>query len=131
MESVVLEEWFPAAPEEVFRAWLDSKAHAAFTGGAAVIDPNPGGEFSAWDGYIEGRTIEVDRPRRIVQSWRTSDFPPEAQDSRLLLELRAERGGTRLVLHHTEIPDGQGVDYAQGWLDHYFEPMKRYFGSAI
>ena len=130
MESVVLEEWFAAAPEKVYRAGLNSRAHAAFTGGEAAIDPVPGGEFSAWDGYIVGTTIELDPPRRIVQSWRTSEFPPDAPDSRLMLELHAERGGTRLVLSHTEIPAGQGADYAQGWIDNYFEPMQRYFAPA-
>lgn len=130
MESVVLEEWFAAVPDVVYRAWLNSKTHAAFTGGVAVIDRAPGGAFSAWDGYITGTTVELDPPRRIVQSWRTSDFPPEAPDSRLMLDLHSEHGGTRLILTHTEIPEGQGADYAQGWVDHYFEPMKRHFSAA-
>ena len=127
MESVVLEEWFAVPPKRLYRAWLDSEEHGAFTGGEAEIDPVPGGAFSAWDGYISGTTIGLDPPRRIEQSWRTSDFPPDAPDSRLVLELHAERGGTRLVLRHTEMPEGQGADYAQGWIDHYFEPMKSYW----
>lgn len=66
LESVVLEAWFPVEPRTLFKAWMDSRAHAAFTGGAAHIDPRVGGEFTAWDGYIQGTTIRLDPPRRIV-----------------------------------------------------------------
>lgn len=130
LESVVLDAWFAAAPQVIFKAWLDSRAHSAFTGGAAMIDPRAGGEFTAWDGYIRGKTLSLDPPRRIVQSWRTSEFPPGASDSKLELTLEAVSGGTRLVLRHTEIPAGQGANYAQGWLDHYFEPMQEYFCAS-
>ena len=128
LESVVLEEWFPVEPAAAYRAWLDSRAHSAFTGGEAVIDARVGGEFTAWDAYILGRTLALDPPRRIVQSWRTTEFPDGAADSRLELTFSLEAGGTRLTLRHTEIPEGQGISYAQGWIEHYFEPMHDYFG---
>jgi hypothetical protein len=31
-----------------------------------------------------------------------------------------------LTLIHNNIPKGQS-DYEQGWINHYFEPMKTYF----
>ncbi len=80
MESVVLEEWFAVPPKRLYRAWLDSEEHGAFTGGEAEIDPVPGGAFSAWDGYISGTTLVLDPPRRIEQAWRTIDFPPDAPE---------------------------------------------------
>ena len=128
LESVVLEEWFPVEPAAAYRAWLDSRAHSAFTGGEAVIDAHVGGEFTAWDAYILGRTLALDPPRRIVQAWRTTEFPEGAADSRLELTFLPSAGGTRLTLRHTEIPEGQGISYAQGWIDQYFVPMQAYFG---
>ena len=129
LESVVLDTWFPVEPQVVYKAWLDSRAHGAFTGGAASIIPKVGAAFTAWDGYIQGKTLELESPRRILQSWRTSEFPDGAPDSRLELLLEAVSGGTRLILRHTGIPEGQGISYAQGWIDHYFNPMQAYFGS--
>jgi len=72
-----------ASAKQVYEAWLSSKEHGAMTGGAARIDPVVGGRFSAWDGYITGATLELEPYRRIVQSWRTIEFPADAPDSRL------------------------------------------------
>jgi uncharacterized protein YndB with AHSA1/START domain len=121
---------FAASPAQVFAAWLDSKAHTAMTGAAATIDPHVGGAFMAADGYIRGRTLELDPGRRIVQAWRTSEFSNEHADSRLELHLRSIDGGTELTLVHEDIPEGQGAGYHQGWHDHYFAPMAKYFGAG-
>ena len=118
-----------AAPQRVYEAWLDSEEHSAFIGAEADIDARVGGSFSAWGDYIQGTTLEVDRGRRIVQSWRTVDFPSTSPDSRLEILLEAVEGGTRLTLIHSEIPDGMGDEYQQGWIDNYFEPMERYFAD--
>jgi len=71
----------PATPEAVYDAWLSSEGHSKMTGGSAQIDPVVGGDFVAWDGYITGTTLELDRPRRIVQTWRTTNFTDEDEDS--------------------------------------------------
>jgi uncharacterized protein YndB with AHSA1/START domain len=118
---------FPATPERVYQAWLDSREHARFTGGEAKVDPTIGGEFAAWDGYISGRNLELEPGRRIVQSWRTTEFPDGAEDSRLEVLLEAIETGTRVTLIHTNIPAGDGRKYELGWHDFYFDPMKKYF----
>ncbi len=118
-----------ASTEDIYSAWLDNKKHGEFTGDKAKIDPHIGGKFSAWDGYILGKTLELEPFKRIVQSWRTTEFPKDAPDSKLEVLLETEGKGTRVTLIHTNIPDGQGDMYKQGWEDYYFEPMKRYFRS--
>ena len=117
-----------AEPEVVYNAWLDSKTHSRFTGSPAKIDPNPGGVFTAWDGYISGKTLMKDYPRRIVQCWRTSDFPEGSQDSRLEVFFEPDGDGVRLEIIHSLIPDEQVEMYKKGWNDFYFIPMKSYFG---
>lgn len=130
-ESIQVSDTVPATPERVYRAWLSSREHSAFTGGKAEVDPNVGGAFTAWDGYIQGKTIELEPYRRIAQTWRTTEFPPDSPDSRLEVLLEEAKGGTRMTLVHTNIPDGQGKGYEEGWVEYYFKPMKRYFkGSA-
>jgi len=111
----------PVRAERLYNAWLSSEEHAAFTGSPAEIVPSVGGEFSAWEGYIQGKTLLLEPFQRIVQSWRTSDFPSNAPDSQLDILFQADGEQPHLTLNHTNIPDGQSAEYRQGWLDYYFE----------
>jgi activator of HSP90 ATPase len=113
--------------ERIYRAWLDSQEHNGFTGSPAQVDPAVGGEFTAWDGYISGKTIELEPFHRIVQAWRTTEFPEDSPDSILEILLEDVDNGAKVTLVHTDIPDGQGEDYRQGWDEYYFQPMQRYF----
>ena len=125
-ESITLWEIFPASPREIYEAWLSS-AHGKMVGSTATVDPRVGGAFTAWDGYIRGTTLELEPYRRIVQAWRTTEFSAASPDSRLELLLEQVEGGTRLTIRHTEIPEGKSASLEQGWIDHYFRPMKEYF----
>ena len=78
-------------------------------------------------GYVEGKNLVVEPYRRIVQSWRTTEFPPEADDSQLEVLLEPIGTGTRITLVHTAIPEGQAKGYEDGWEKFYFTPMKAYF----
>ncbi|HLF75226.1 MAG TPA: SRPBCC family protein [Anaerolineales bacterium] len=120
----------PARPSEIYRAWLSSKGHAAMTGSPAKVDGRVGGRFSAWDGYISGSTLELEPDRRIVQAWRTSEFPDEAPDSRVEIVLEETAGGTKVTLSHRDMPEDQVDSYRQGWEDFYFQPMRAYFGKS-
>ena len=126
-ESLQLTETFPAPPERVWRAWLDSHEHTEMTGAETSIQPAVGATFQASDGYIVGMNVELEPYHRIVQTWRTTEFPPGAPHSRLEIVLDEAAEGTRLTLHHSEIPEGQAERYREGWRDYYFMPMKDYF----
>jgi uncharacterized protein YndB with AHSA1/START domain len=132
-ESIRVSALFSVSPERIYQAWLSSDQHSKMTGGAAIIDPRVGGRHSAWDGYIQGQTTQLEPNRRIVQTWRTAEFAANSPSSNLEVILEpAPGGGTRVVLEHTGIPEGQGASYEQGWFDHYFTPMAAHFaeGSA-
>jgi uncharacterized protein YndB with AHSA1/START domain len=128
-ESISVWAVIPASPERVYEAWLDSEGHAKMTGGPAKIDPRVGGEHSAWGGYISGETRELEPGRRIVQSWRSSDFPADADHSTLVITLEPEGDHTKVSIDHSDIPEGQGEGYRKGWHEHYFEPMAAFFGA--
>jgi activator of HSP90 ATPase len=129
-DSLKVSTVLPAAPKEVYAAWMSGKGHGEMTGSSAKVTARVGGKFSAWDGYIEGRTLELDPGARIVQSWRTSAFSADEPDSRLEVLLAKTKGGTRVTLKHTNIPAGQGAEYRKGWIDFYFKPMKEYFARS-
>jgi activator of HSP90 ATPase len=127
LESIELSVFLPATAKQIYNAWLSSEEHSAFTGGAAIIDPRIGGKFNVWDDYITGTTIELEPYRRIVQTWRTTDFPAGSPDSKLKVLLEEIDSGTKVTLFHDDIPEGQSNEYEQGWNDYYFEPMQKYF----
>ena len=117
----------PASPEDIYKAWLNSKEHTAFTGDEAKMSAKKGGSFTAGNGYMWGKNLELDPGKRVVQSWHSTDFPKDAEDSRLEILLEKAGIGTKLTLIHSNIPDGQVESYKQGWKDFYFFPMKEYF----
>jgi activator of HSP90 ATPase len=130
-EKIQVSTVLPATPKDIYEAWLDSKKHSAFTGAGATAQPKVGGRHTAWDGYIHGWTLKLESGKRIVQSWRTTEFKPEDVDSVIDVKLAKAKGGTKVTLSHTDIPAGQGSQYEQGWQDHYFRPMEDYFMAKV
>jgi len=86
-------------------------------------------EVSAWDGYITGRNLELVPGERIVQSWRTTQFTDEHEDSVITMTLEDVEDGTLVTLVHSNVPDGQTSYEQGGWQEYYFEPMKEYFAE--
>lgn len=118
-----------AEPERIYAAWLDSQAHSQMTGGEAKVSAVVGEAFEAWDGYISGRNLELEAPRRILQRWRTTEFSETEEDSMLEVTFQLEGNGTVIRLRHWNLPE-HGMQYRQGWVDAYFEPMKAYFEGS-
>lgn len=126
-EELHLTITLPVAPQVVYNAWLSNTGHRDFTGASAVIQARNGGNFSVCDGYITGILLKLEPPRRIIQSWRTADFHPLDASSTVELIFDAVPAGTRLILHHTDIPAGLSSQISAGWQVSYFEPMLGYF----
>ncbi len=120
-----------AKPVEVYDAYIDAEMHSEFTGSPATSDPKIGGKFTAWDGYITGTYVELDKGKRIVQEWTSSDFPEGTPTSRLEIVLKEKKDGTDLIMTHSGVPDDLAESIGQGWKDYYWEPMKQYFKNRI
>lgn len=125
-----LSEVIAASPREIYDAWLSESGHAGITGGQpARIAAAEGADFTVWNGYISGRNLALEPGRRILQSWRTTRFTKEDADSEIEVLLEPAPGGTRLTLHHRNVPDGHSSYRDGGWQRSYFEPMKQYFAA--
>jgi activator of HSP90 ATPase len=131
-----------AKAEAIYKAYLSSEGHSALTGSPAKVDGTVNGDFTAWDGYIQGMFLELEKNRRILHAWRTAEFPADAEDSivEILLEEvktgldapRKARGySTLITLKHSNIPEGQADDYKKGWEDFYFKPMREWEGTQV
>ncbi len=94
---------FKASPHEVYETLMDAKKHAEFTGGEAKISRKVGGKFTIYDGEIEGENLELVPDKKIVQTWRYSDWP-EGHYSTATFSLEEVDGGTRLTFTQTDVP---------------------------
>ncbi len=126
-DKIVQKTVIPAAPSLVYEAFVDGQKHAAFTHSPASSEESVGGQFSAWDGYIAGRYLELEPGKRIVAEWQTTEWPPGYPPSRLELVFAPAGTGTEITMTHTGVPTDQKDSYAQGWEDFYWKPLRQYF----
>ena len=118
-ESVVIDARLAASPERVWAALTDADALTAWYWPSSVhptatSDPVVGGSFGIdADGMgFAGRYLELDPPRRLVQSWR---WQGDDRDSRVTIELTPTGCGTDLVVVH-DLVDGPTAEmYRAGW----------------
>ncbi len=124
--EIKLSKTFKASAEKLYQAFLNSEEHSRMTGGIAVISPQAGSVFTAWDGYISGKILELIPFKKIVQLWRTTEFPADQPDSKVEITFTSVPEGTTVTIIHSELTDSD-KHYKKGWQDFYFKPMARYF----
>jgi len=130
-EVLVLRAWLPVRPTFLYSLWMNSRRHSEFSGSPAVIEPHENGEFTAVNGYIHGISTHLIPGKKIVQSWRTRDFPEDAPDSELELLMEPFTGGTVITLVHRNLPPDQIDDYRVFWEEQYLQPLKEYLERIV
>ena len=128
-ETISVSASFTITPERLYTAWLSSKEHSSFTGDKAVMSKILNRKYTAGNGYISGKNLILEPHKRIVQSWRATDFPDKHPDSFIEILFEPKKSGTKVTLKHSGIPEGMGKDYKKGWRDFYFKPMKEYYNK--
>ncbi|MDB5805965.1 MAG: hypothetical protein JWN73_3287 [Betaproteobacteria bacterium] len=130
-------------PEQLLQWWGDGTSYRS-TGWE--VDLRPGGAWRAEGKSVDGnayevggRFIEVDPPRKLVQTWKPSWFTGE--ETRLTYRLEAIEGGTRLTVRHegfAGFPDAcrdhtSGWEKVLGWVASYAAPQEepRYFVARL
>lgn len=111
-------------PEEVYIALTNPFTIELWTSEKAVMSTEPGSEFSIMDGSIEGKNLEFEENKKIVQEWYFGDQEPP---SIVTIKLHEHKEGTSVELKHTNIPDEAYDDIVEGWNDVYFELLGDYF----
>lgn len=125
-QSVVFKN---TSPQTLYAIYMDSKKHSKATGGMAKIPSKPGSSYSAWDGYITGKTLQLIKGKMIVQSWRSSDFKSNDLDSTLILWFEKKGNDALLNMVHANVPDHQYAGVKEGWDDFYWKPWRKYMSK--
>jgi uncharacterized protein YndB with AHSA1/START domain len=112
MDDIVLERTYPYSIAQVWKALTDPAALAewlmpgdfkAVVGHRVRFHCEPRAEF---DGTVDVVVLEVDEPRRLRYSWKTSDMKTPTIVTWTLVA--AADGGTRLRLEHTGFEGDNG-----------------------
>lgn len=107
-----------ASPETVFEYLTTNAGMTAWMGHYADLDPVPGGRFAVdIAGHpVRGEYLHVEPPHRVVVSWGfpgSDDLPERA--STVEFRLTPTGTGTRVDLHHFDLPDTEVRGHADGW----------------
>lgn len=105
----------PATPEEIYKALTTEITIRLWTGDLVEIDPQVGGEFSLWDGSINGKFLELEPSKKIVQEWYFGEDTP----SIVTIKLHEHKKGTSFEVNHTNIPEEEYDDITEGWDNEY------------
>jgi len=114
---------FKKSPHEIYEMLVDSKKHSAMTGEKASISRKVGGKFSAYGKYIEGVNLALVPDKKIVQSWRASDWPEGHYSTATFLITKTKTGST-LTFTQKNVPNDQYAGIKKGWTDFYWSRMK-------
>ncbi len=107
---------------------MDSRKHSKFIGSKASVSRKVGGKFSTFDGYAEGVNLELVPDKKVVQSWRASDWP-EGHFSKATFQFEDTPAGSRLTFIQTGVPEEQYQAIKDGWVEFYWTPMKVMLGG--
>ncbi|MBK7580545.1 MAG: SRPBCC domain-containing protein [Myxococcales bacterium] len=121
---------FDATPAVVYRALVDAKQHAAFTGSHASNDGKVGGPFSAYDGYIVGFNVELVKGVRVIQAWRANEWKEGAWSIARFELAPAGTGRTKLTLTQAGVPDAFQKRITRGWKDFYWVPLASWLRAS-
>jgi len=113
-----------ASPEDVYNALTNPITIQLWTGETADISTDPGSEFSMWDGSISGKNLEFIPNQKIEQEWY---FGEQEEKSIVTIKLHLHKKGTSVELRHTNIPDEEYQNFAEGWDESYFGPLSDFF----
>jgi uncharacterized protein YndB with AHSA1/START domain len=120
---------------QVYAVLADAEALSALSGLSGQAGRSEGEEFSAFDGHVTGRQIELVPGKRVVQAWRFPVWEPGAY-SIVRFTLQPEGDSTRVVIDQDGYPDESDVlGCHRTWHDHvdanwpvfYLEPLAKHF----
>jgi activator of HSP90 ATPase len=113
-----------AEPSDVYSAITNPYTIELWTGYKAIMSEVPGSEFSLWDGDITGTNIEFVKDKKVVQEWHFGD---QSEKSIVTITIHPDKNDSAVTVEHTNIPDEDFADIANGWKEYYFDAIINFF----
>lgn len=113
-----------AEPSDIYSALTNPYTIEIWSGYPAVMSEEPGSEFSFWEGDITGRNIEFIKNKKVVQEWYFGD---QEEKSIATVMIKQERDNSLVSVEHTNIPDDDFNDIAEGWREYIIGAIIDFF----
>ena len=113
-----------AEPSDVYSAVTNPYTIELWSGYPAKMSTEPGSEFSLWEGDIEGKNLEFVQDRKVVQEWY---FGEQTEQSIVTISISPEGENSMVTVEHTNIPDDEFKDIAEGWREYYIGAIINFF----
>ncbi len=113
-----------AEPSDVYSALTNPYTIELWTGYPAQMSTEPGSEFSLWEGDITGKNIEFVQDRKVVQEWYFGD---QTEKSMVTITIIPDRENSQVTVEHSNIPDEEFSDIAEGWKEYYIGAITTFF----
>jgi activator of HSP90 ATPase len=95
-----------------------------WSGYPAQMSTEPHSEFSLWEGDITGKNIGFVQDKQIVQEWY---FGNQVEKSIVTITISPDRENSQVTVEHTNIPDEEFNDIAEGWREYYIGAIINFF----
>jgi uncharacterized protein YndB with AHSA1/START domain len=136
--AVVVRRTIAASAEDLFDAWLDPEALAAWMrpgtirSAVANIEPRVGGRYQivmqGESGPIPHTGVYrvIDRPKRLVFTWQSPHTGPD--ETLVTVDFLKAGRATEVVVTHEQLPESARPSHARGWtsgLEHLDETCQK------
>ena len=112
-----------AEPSDVYSALTNPYTIELWTGYPAVMSTDPGSDFSLWEGDITGKNIGFIQDKKVIQEWYFGD---QTEKSIVTITIQRNRDESLVTVEHTNIPDKDFPDIANGWQEYYFGAINNF-----
>ena len=129
MTAIDLKVTIPgAAPEQVYELLTNGAKFGDVTGQPGKGGGAAGAYFSLFDGWLEGRQVELVPAERISQAWRFTDWEPGIY-SMVKFTLTGTGKGTTMTVHQEGVPANVHEHVRTNWQGFYFDPFIKHFSG--
>lgn len=120
----------PGTPKQLMEMLTDTALIRKWSGGEAVLEKKEGGKFEMFDGWVNGTVLKATE-NELAYTWKTTGWDEETEPSEVHYVLSNDKEGTKVVLHHRNLPTvEEAEEHRQGWDDHFFGPLEEYMHAT-
>jgi len=123
-------ETFKVPPSRLYEILTNSELVSAWSNGKADVDAKVGGNFSLYNGQIDGTFIKLIKDEEIIALWRLREYPA-GHYAEIRFILRDQSDSTDLTLSATNVPKNLAENTQTGFQRYYFQSIGRTFACGL
>lgn len=113
-----------ADPSDVYSALTNPYTIELWSGYPAIMQEEPGSEFSLWEGDITGKNLEFIENEKVVQEWYFGD---QNDKSIVTISIKPVKDESEVSVEQNNIPDEEFAGIAEGWREYYIGAIINFF----